>query len=932
MKKTMLALVTLVLCSVTLSGQNLQPQPMDTTIRYGKLSNGLTYYIRHNEQPKERAEFYIAQNVGAILEEDSQNGLAHFLEHMAFNGTTHFPGKKLINYFESIGVRFGTNINAYTSLDETVYSLSEVPTTREGIIDSSLLALHDWSSFILLEEAEIDKERGVIREEWRQRQNASRRLWKESNKVIMAGSQYAKRDIIGDTAVINNFTYETLRNYYKKWYRTDLQAILVVGDIDVNQIEAKIKTLFADIPAPVDPAERIYYQVPDQENPVTGVFTDPEMQTMEVEVYYRFEPIPNEVKLSVQGLALILMNNLITNMTNNRFDEISREPDNPFSSLYAYLSTVTRTKDAFIIGSEPLSGKETEARNRMLKEVELLRRFGFNASEFERAKASMISSYEKMYNEKDQQKNNRLAREYARHFLSAEGIPGVGWEYKFVTSTLPMFTLEMINQSTKRYLESKGVIYAVFGPKKDGLIYPSDSTLASELKAMKQLTLEERKDSVSDLPLIPTVIKPGKVKKEKTDAVTGATEWTLSNGIKVLYKSTRFKEDEIRVSVWSDGGSSLVSETDIPSVIYATSVISQSGLGAFDQTSLNKKLTGKIASIRPFIGTYEEGLNGSSSVKDLETLFQLINLYFTATRKDQNAFDIFERSARTYFENVALDPANTYGDSINAIMYNYHPRILPENVSTLEKMNFETLYRLYQERFANPGDFTFLFVGNLNPATFKPLVEQYIGGLKTTKKRETWKDNNIRHVKGPVYREIVKKLKVSKTSCYVHYLTELPYTLENRIVITTLANILRLRYTATIREEEGASYSVSVNGSTTYKPISLATLSIQFNTDPNLYKRMLGIVHAEIKRIAENGPTAEDLSKVKQNLLKQYKENQQENAWWSQAISTKYRDGIDLVNDYEKQVQAISIEAVQTIAKQFYDQQNVREIMLMPEE
>lgn len=933
MKKTgILFFILIVVCSFSAHSQSLQPLSMDTTIRFGKLSNGLTYYIRHNEQPKERAEFFIAQKVGAILEEDSQNGLAHFLEHMSFNGTKNYPGKNLINYFETIGVRFGANINAYTSLDETVYNLSEVPVTREGVIDSALLVLHDWSNCILLEDSEIDKERGVIREEWRQGQNASRRLWKESNKVIMAGSQYSKRDVIGDTAIVNNFTYETLREYYKKWYRPDLQAVLVVGDINVDQIESKIKTLFADIPAPLNPAERIYYPVPDKEAPITGVFTDPEMQATNISLDYRYDALPDAVRLSVQGYAITIVNSLINSMINSRFDEIKQEPESPFSSAYAYVTAVTRTKDAFSLSADPVLGKEKEARARLLKEAESLRRFGFTATELERAKTKLISSYEKMYNERNQQKNTRLVREYARNFLSAEGIPGIEWEYNFVKTVLPNLQISNVNQIAQKYLGSTGIVYAVFGPEKEGLTYPSNEELANELSLTKSLELTPFQDSVSNEPLVSAKIKPGKIKKEISGLVTGTTEWTLSNGIKVIFKPTKFKDDEIRMTAWSDGGLSLVSLEDLPSAMFAPAVISQSGLGSLSLTELNKKMAGKIASVSTSIGQYEETLSGSSSVKDLETMLQLTYLNFSTPREDENAYTLVMKSNRTWLENAALDPRNAYSDSINAITMGHHPRIIPGNLALLDKVNYPTILKIYKERFANPADFTFLFVGNLDPVTLKPLVEKYLGGLKTSKARETWKDNGMYFAKGPIYREIEKKLKISKTSNFIQYSAEVPYNLENRILFTTLGNILRIRYTETIREAEGATYGVSTNGSINQKPKPSGYLSMYFDTDPKLYKRMLGIIHAEVKSIAEKGPDPEILNKVKLNLLKQYNENIQENSWWQQAISSRYRDGLDVVTGYEKTVESIGSDAIQAAAKTLLEQNNIAEIMLMPAE
>ncbi|MDD4922410.1 MAG: pitrilysin family protein, partial [Bacteroidales bacterium] len=711
MKFLKLSILLLFLCCFSLLAQDLQPTPMDTTIRYGKLKNGLTYYIRHNEQPKDRAEFYIAQNVGAILEEDTQNGLAHFLEHMAFNGTTHFPEKNLINYFETIGVRFGQNINAYTSLDETVYNLSEVPTNREGIIDSALLVLHDWSNFILLEEKEIDKERGVIREEWRQGQNANRRLWTASNKIIMAGSQYAKRDIIGDTAVINHFSYQTLRDYYKKWYRPDLQAILIVGDIDLDQMEKKIKAQFADIPAPVNPAERIYYPIPDNEEPIVGVFTDPEMQTTQISLYFKQDPLPDQVKLSIQGYAVSIVKSLISSMTEKRLDEIKQEPENPFTSTWAAMTDLVRTKDVFAFVCSPVTGKEKIARERLLKETESIKRFGFTTPELERAKAEMLSNYQKTYNERNQQKNNRLVREYARHFLSAEPIPGIEWEYQFISEHLAKISLDMVNQVAKSAFSNKNIIYMIAGPEKEGLVYPTNEELKQEITASQNTALKAYEDNVSKEPLIAQKLKPGKVKMVSENKTLGTTEWTLSNGIKILFKPTKFKEDEIRMSAWSDGGMSLLSQEDLPSALFATEVYNQSGLGKFNLTELNKKLTGKIASVSPAIGSYDESVKGSSSVKDLETLLQLTHLFFTSLRKDENAYQYVMKSMETYLENAELDPEKAYSDSITKILYGYHPRVLLTNKETLKKVSYQSVQRIYKERFANPADFTFEFVG-----------------------------------------------------------------------------------------------------------------------------------------------------------------------------------------------------------------------------
>ncbi|HLP05520.1 MAG TPA: pitrilysin family protein, partial [Paludibacter sp.] len=466
MKRSLFNLIfpVLLLAATNGTAQQNQPIPMDPKIRYGTLDNGLTYYIRANKEPKQRAEFYIAQNVGAILENDNQNGLAHFLEHMAFNGTKNFPGKGIINYFETIGVKFGANINAHTSLDETVYNLSNVPTYREGIIDSALLALHDWSGFISLEDKEIDDERGVIREEWRTGAGPERRMWKESNKQKYPGSQYAIRDVIGDTAIINNFKYQTLRDYYRKWYHPDLQAILVVGDVDVDRIEAKIKSLFAAIPKRENPDKRVIYPIYNNDKPIVSVVKDPEARMTYIELEYKHERLPKEIKLSMQGYALGTVNSLISNMLGNRFDEITEKADAPFVNAYAYYGELVKSTDAFQMMAIPKEGKEMEGLNALLLEAEKMKRFGFTNSELDRAKTNLLKQVEKAYNERDNQKNENLVHEYTRNFLNDEPIPGIEWEYQMLQAMLPQLKLDMVNQVAKSYVTDTNLIVSFMAP------------------------------------------------------------------------------------------------------------------------------------------------------------------------------------------------------------------------------------------------------------------------------------------------------------------------------------------------------------------------------------------------------------------------------------------------------------------------------------
>ena len=699
------------------AAQQAEPLPIDPKVRYGKLDNGLTYYIRANKEPKERAEFYIAQNVGAILENDNQDGLAHFLEHMAFNGTKNFADKKIINYFESIGVKFGTNINAYTSLDETVYNLSDVPTTRPGIIDTALLVLHDWSSFITLDGTEIDSERGVIREEWRQGSGPERRMWKESNKLKYPGSQYSKRDIIGDTAIINNFSHQTIRDYYKKWYRPDLQAIFIVGDVDVDQVEAKIKTMFADITKKENAGERPIYPILDNAQPIVAVVRDPEAQATRIELEYKHDVLPAEVKLSVHGYAIGVINSLISTMIGNRFDEITQQADAPFVGAYAYYGELVKSKDAFQLLAVPKEGKEMEGLNALLLEAEKIKRFGFTNSELERSKTDFLKGMEKAYNERDNQKNNALVREYTRHFLTQEIIPGIEWEYETSKTMMTQLKLDMVNQVAKSYVTDSNLIVSIMAPEKEAVKVPTKDQILAAVNNTKTAQLVAIAEEDMNKPLIKTVPKAGKVKQTSQNTELGTTEWTLSNGVKVVFKPTAFKKDEIILNAFSQGGLSKVTNIDdLTTATLAATIVSNNGLGEYSQIELNKILTGKIANVSPSINLYAEGFSGNSSVSDFETMLQLIYLNFTAPRKDDNAYTAMMNGYRTSLANSGSDPRKAFGDSISMLVNNRNSRTVLMNLETMDKVDQDKALAIFKERFAVPADFTFVFTGNIDPA------------------------------------------------------------------------------------------------------------------------------------------------------------------------------------------------------------------------
>jgi zinc protease len=912
-----------------------QPLPIDPKVKYGKLENGLTYYIRSNQQPKNRADFYIVQNVGAILENDDQNGLAHFLEHMAFNGTKNFPGKKIIEYFESVGVKFGANINAYTSLDETVYHLSNVPTNRESIIDSALLVLHDWSNAISLEESEIEAERGVILEEWRQGASADRRMWKESNKQKFPGSQYAKRDVIGDTAVIKHFTPEALRDYYKKWYRPDQQAIIVVGDVDVNKIEEKIIELFSNIKKPENTPERPIYPIYDNKEPIISIVTDPEARMTRVELIYKHDKLPAEIKLSINGYLVNVINSLISNMMQNRFEEITMQPDAPFVAGYATYGEMVKSKDAFYLVVVPKEGSETEGIKSVLIEAEKVKRFGFNHSELERAKADLAKMIEKQYNEKDNQKNESYVREYMNHFLNQDPIPGIEWEYETIKMILPQINADMVNQLAKSYVTDTNMIVSILAPQKPTVVLPSKEEIRQIIEEVKKTELTAKLDEKIDKPLIEKMPKPGKIKKVSKNDILGTTEWILSNGAKVILKPTTFKKDEILFNAYSTGGLSKVENIeDLPSAEFATEVVNNNGLSNFNQIELKKLLSGKIASVSPYIDNYEEGFSGNSSVSDFETMLQLLYLHFTALRKDDNAFTALMNNYKAFLANSENNPDKAFSDSVKLMLSNHSPRTVLLNMKTLEKVNQDKALEIFAERFSDPADFTFVFTGNVDPndKTVVNAINTFIGGIKSKGKKESFTDDNVRLPVGRAINHFSREMQVKKVSNCIVYSGNLNFNMNNRTNMNAIGNILNIRYLESVREKEGGSYGVGVAGNLRNRPIEQAMLFIQFDTNIEKQNKLMDIIHSEIDTIISKGPKAEDLQKVKETMMKKYEEDLQENKWWQSAIKNYYFNKLNVVNDYLPSVQALTSESIQKTLKTIVDQGNIMEIVMKPKE
>ena len=938
MKKNLVGLISLclmLLVTLNSGAQQIQPLPIDPKVRFGKLDNGLTYYIRANKEPKQRADFYIAQNVGAILENDNQNGLAHFLEHMAFGGTKNFPNKKIINYLESVGVKFGADINAHTALDETVYNLSDVPTVRDGIVDSALLVLHDWSGFISLKDSAINAERGIIREEWRQGAGADRRMWKESNKLKYPGSQYAKRDVIGDTAIINNFDPNTIREFYKKWYRPDLQAILIIGDIDVAKVEAKIKSLFSDIPKKENEAVRTIFPISDNTRPIVSVVKDKEARMTRIDLEYKHDKLPDEIKLSMNGYAFNTINSLISTIMGYRFEEITQQADAPFVAGYAQYGELVKSKDAFQMIAIPKEGKELEGLNAILLEAEKIKRFGFTNSELERAKTDYLKYVEKAYNERDNQKNDALIQEYVRNFLNQEPIPGIEWEYKTLQGMLPQLKLDMVNQVSKSYVTDTNMIVSIMAPDKEGVKIPTEDQILAAIENAKKAELTPKTEEKSNKPLIEKAPKAGKVSKVSLNKSLGTTEWTLSNGVKVVFRPTTFKKDEILLDAFSQGGLSKVKNiADLPSGTLAASIVSNNGLGNYNQIELNKILTGKIASVTPQIGSYDQGFSGNSSVNDFETMLQLVYLNFTAPRKDDNAFKALMNSYRASLANIASDPRKAFSDSVSFMITNHNLRTVVMSLKTLDLIDQDKALVIFKERFAMPANFTFIFTGNIDPAndSVKNIICTYLGGIKSENGTEKFTDNKIRFPKGKVSNHFEKEMKIKKASNFILYSANMPYNVTNRTVVTAIGSILSIRYLESIRSKEGGSYGVGVRGSISNTPIDEATLMMQFDTDPLKQEKLIKIIYDEVNKIVSEGPLADDLQKVKENMLKKYTEDLAENGWWQNAVERFYMDKLNLVDDYKASVEALTPKVIQSALKNIVSQGNVLEVVMKPTE
>ena len=925
MKKRFFVVVIAVLAAVMgVSAQQQMPTvPLDPAVKVGVLPNGLTYYIRHNEWPEKRADFYIAQKVGSIQEEENQRGLAHFLEHMCFNGTTHFPGDALKQYLERIGVKFGENLNAYTSFDETVYNINNVNVETAGAIDSCLLILHDWSHDLLLEDKEIDKERGVINEEWRVRRSAMMRMQEAAFKDLYVGSRYADRMPIGTMDIVMNFAYDDLRSYYRRWYRPDLQGLVIVGDVNPDEIEQKIKDMFADIaPAAADAAKREVIPVPDNDEPLVSIQKDKEQTAAYALLMFKHDATPREFKSTMPYLFMQYLFGAISGMFDERLEELSRKPDCPFMQagvgFGSYLVAKSKESvDATIVMKE---GQYLQAIAAVYRELLRAKRGGFTEAEYERYKQEYLSRLDAQYEARDKVQNTRYVDEYVRYFLDNEPAPGIEWEHQNMKSFIPMLPLDAINQAFPELISDKNRAIALFMPEKEGLQYPTKEEILKTLADVDAEDIEVFKEEVNTDPLVPELASKVKVKSIKDD-IYGAKLVTLSNGIKVHVLQTDYSPNQISMQATSWGGTSLY-----PNEEYLcssnSSMVSLGGWGTFTATQLSKKLSGIQASVSPSVGDRTESLNGSCVKKDFETMLQLTYLCFTAPHRDDEAYESTLARLRDVLKNQDLNPQTALRDSIASVLYNNNVRSVRLRIEDVDRFSYDRILDIYKERFANAADFEFYLVGDLNVDTVAPLLAKYLGSLPVSKKMEKNKVIDRRLTKGERTCIFEKEQDTPSATTIFVYHAPVKENLRNDIMVDMLEQSMSMLYTETVREDEGGAYGVPVSASLSDYPEEIAVVQIQLPTAPEKVDKMTQVVYDGVDKICNEGPSEDYIQKIKEYMIRSHSENLKKNGYWMSQLVQRTRYGRDYVNGYEEMVQSITAADLKELAQKIFKSGN----------
>ena len=910
------------------------PLPNDPAVRTGKLENGMTYYIRHNDQPAQRAEFYLATDVGAFQEDDDQDGLAHFLEHMCFNGTKNFPGKSLLEWLQSIGAEFGRNINASTGFEQTQYMLNNIPVVRESILDSCLLVLHDYSHFVTNDPAEIDAERGVILEEKRTRNDASWRLFEKSLPYYYGDTPYARRTLIGGEEQLKTFKYESLTRFYETWCRPDLQAVIVVGDVDVDQVENKIKTIFADIPAAVNPQPKVLHKIPDNVEPIIGILTDPEMTSSSIEVMWKSEPMPKELMNTDVAFMMDIIKTYIRLIMRERFTDITSQPDAPFLGGSFYISNLCNSCDATEGSVSFKEGDAINAFTAFMTELEKMKRFGFTDGEVQRAKDNIISSYERRVEAAPTRKNAEFVYPLLYNFYDNDPYMEPEMELQLAQMVCSQLNAALLSQVAAQLLTDENMVILYNGPEKAGLTNPTEEEIKAVLAAVKNAEIAANVEENLNEPFISGDLKGSKVKKEG-QTIYGATEWTLKNGVKVVVLPTQYKQDQILFNISMDGGMSLVSTEDKVSFednIWAL-FQSNAGISKFSGTQVPKMLAGKNLSVSPYIGGTKHGVSGSSTPKDFETALQIAYLYFADPRFDEKEYETGIQQIKAILPNIANNPQFIFQNEMNKILYGNNPRIVQLNDETLAKANLATIERVYRELFKDAAGATLNIVGNVNPAEIKPLVEKYIGSIAKGKKADQVnKDNIISIIKGKVDETVKIAMETPKSTVLQVYTAYMPVDTKTEVALEVANYVLDMIYTKTIREDEGGTYGVGTAMVGQREPVERVVIQISFDTNPEQAPKLRELAIKGLKELAENGPELEKFNMAIENFKKNIPETRLNNSYWMNNISEYLEHGYDYDAEYEAAVNSVTPEDVKAVLQAVLAQNNLIEITSAPKE
>ncbi|HUJ58731.1 MAG TPA: insulinase family protein [Kofleriaceae bacterium] len=887
--------------------------PLDPQIKIGHLANGLTYYIMKHQKPEQRASLWLAVNAGSVLEDDDQRGLAHFCEHMAFNGTKRFPKMDIVNYIEKVGMVFGPDVNAYTSFDQTVYQLT-VPTDDHAIVMKGLDILRDWAGDVTFDPVEVDKERGVVLEEWRLGRGAFARINDKQWPIIFGGSRYAERLPIGQPEIIKTAKRDTLYRFYKDWYRPDQMAVIAVGDFDPADLEKQIQARFGDLTNPTTERPRIAVPVPHDQPTTVTIATDPEMPYTSVSVYDKMDHRP---QVTYGDYRRLLVERLYHQMLRARFAELALDPAAPFVYAGSYTTSFARTSDLFIRDAQAKAGHTPEVLGMLFKEIARVEKFGFLPSELDRARKTVLADYENEAKEWDKTPEPAIADEITRNFFNHEQMPGRALELQYAQQLLPTITLDELNHLAHTWGGDVGRVIALSGPESAKL--PSEGEVRELVREAQGATVEAWKDTGGDRPLMAAPPAGGKVTASAHDDATGATVWTLSNGIKVVVKPTTFQNDEIMFDGWKLGGTSLLSDADYEQVRFG-GLVTAMGVGDLDPTALRKVLAGKVASVNVGYGELSENAGGSTRPADLETAMQLLYLRITAPRKDEKAFAAWKQQQIEWLSHKELLPEVNFFEQMTAVRAGDHLRRRPTTAAMLDKVDLDKALAIYKRRFADCTGMTFVFVGNIDPAVLEPLVERYIGALPTAGHAEHWKDIGIKYPTGKLEKTVVAG---TEPKSFVSLTMGAPdkWTLDNDRDAEILSMVLRIRLREVMREDMGGVYGVQVRASISREPKQRRELSIFFGCDPANIDKLRAAAFAEIGKFAKDGAGDDYIAKVREQLRREHEVNLKENSWWLDQLRDQYYFGDDFTKttDIDATIARVTSDHIKASAKKFFD-------------